>query len=239
MSDEDETTLPSDVHPLAAGALTRSNDGNTLPTKRSRPSSETDETPLIINGPSSEAKEVSQKGRHSPVPRPLKYIIRNFNPDEEDGPRLINDEEVVKSTNGKFYTWAECKRFRTKSTGHCPTYGNCIRCLKSGPVNKHCNECERQYEVGYKVMYLPNGTIIDAEYLSSIVGKNHETALANRTQDWIRTPSGNLSLDLTLHVRLHEKHQAHAIDKRKELILADKMLVWDIPPPNYSLPSDD
>jgi len=135
--------------------------------------------------------------------------------------KKIPDELVIRAPNGRYWDRRnenECKQLR-RSTGRCPTYGNCDRCSGSGPVGMYCQVCKDPY-YGYNVMYYDSQRyIIDAEWFSRFMGATHMDAFADRsTNDTLRgrsTASTSLS-DVQLSLRLERKY--------KEMIRRDKQL---------------
>ena len=106
---------------------------------------------------------------------------------------MIDDIDVVRALNGRFYVEEENKKQQwiVKSTVDCPTYGNCEICFKSGPMMKGCCSCgvgwpykRVKYNSGlphdYREIYL------DAEAWSALLQAGHEVARADRCVDWTK-----------------------------------------------------
>ena len=127
-------------------------------------------------------------------------VIKNYD-DTQQG-QDIRDEDVVnaRSVNvsgepryyvGRSYHELE-QKFAVRSNAYAPTYGNCMSCYMSGPLNMIC-DCSREetgiHQTGYTIMYSKYGNpkpymsetrIIDTEWLASIMGKGHKKAKAER-----------------------------------------------------------
>lgn len=124
------------------------------------------------------------------VPRTPRRIVVGYTEDQE-GQEIRNDD-TIRASNGRWYKDDEIKRFRDRSTGVCPTYGNCVGCFKCGPVGKKCDECidpQKGYAVIFMITMSGDKRIIDAEYLARMSRKGQEIAKADRTQAWVRMPT--------------------------------------------------
>ena len=121
----------------------------------------------------------------------------------------IREEDVVRPSNHKYATLAEARTFEHKSTAHCPTYGSCCMCYKSGPVGMDC-DCPRQGL--YMVVFYGKGRVVDSISIAEIMGAGHQVARGNLTWGWIRTPSMGLSYDIVGLVlgRKYEQTEGHA-----------------------------
>ena len=126
-----------------------------------------------------------------PAPRTRsRRIVVNYTDDQEGLP--IRDEDVIRAENGMWYTEEEERKFKNKSRAHCPTYGNCLNCLKCGPVGKTCNECDSifaEYFIAFIWTRDGYSRIADAEYVARVVGKGSEIALADRYYLWHEEPT--------------------------------------------------
>jgi len=150
------------------------------------------------------------------------YLIRGFT-DDMKGIK-IPDELVIRAQNSRYWdrrNEEEMKQLK-KSTGRCPTYGNCNRCSGSGLVGMYCQVC-KDPNYGYNVMFYDGQRyIIDAEWFSRFMGATHMEAFADRrTNDTLRgrsTASTSLS-DVQLSLRLERKYN--------EMIRRDKRLFRD------------
>jgi hypothetical protein len=67
------------------------------------------------------------------------YIVREYK--EEMAGKKIPDKMVVRAANGGWFTNNAVQNFKWKSTPHCPTYGVCNQCFRSGPVHMLCQKC--------------------------------------------------------------------------------------------------
>jgi len=94
----------------------------------------------------------------------------------------IKAEDVVRPLNHRYAIRddEEVRTWKKKSHGRMPTYGNCNRCYKSGPLGKKCNECAHDHRTGYVIMVYDYEKILDAITLATILKKGHETARADR-----------------------------------------------------------
>ena len=124
-------------------------------------------------------------------------INANYTSDQKGHP--IRDEDTIRAANGIWYTQAEIKAFRNKSTAWCPTYGNCPYCYRMGPVGGGCSNCRhrRNFEIiSYANRYhdneasTTNQRIIDAHYITSLMEAPTEFAVpdADCTYEWLSTP---------------------------------------------------
>ena len=101
----------------------------------------------------------------------------------------IRDKDVVRPLNHRwcYQGQDETHTWSLKSRARCPTYGSCSYCLKSGPVNKFCNECMlRDAEPGYLarrpgfVILRYQNKLLDSIKLAEILNQGHETAKADQ-----------------------------------------------------------
>ena len=123
------------------------------------------------------------------------------------------------------------------SNAGCPTYGICKRCFNSGPVGKVCYLCSTNRETGqtyvFCVVYTkPYGNggatrLIDAVYLSSILGKQHEVAKADRKVWWCREPQYEPSIEI-LEFHVARKYNLHYIGIDRATKLANQAFVADM-----------
>jgi hypothetical protein len=142
---------------------------------------------------------------------PMRYIVKGYckKYPNDPGDQDIHEEDVARPSNHK---WAEKGNHNWKvvSTVRIPTYGTCGICWNSGPAYKMCKECSLgEYQV---VVY--NNYILDSQKIAELLGKQHETAKANRLQHWIRTRPLNWSYDL-MQPMLLNKHK-NIEDKREK-----------------------
>jgi hypothetical protein len=78
------------------------------------------------------------------IPNTSRFIIRNYEQKykgREDDDVEIDDDDVIRASNGRYFTREEVSRFIEKSTERCPTYGLCGECLDVGPVGMLCQRC--------------------------------------------------------------------------------------------------
>ena len=107
-------------------------------------------------------------------------IVVNYTADQEG--QDIRPNDVVRPINRRYTIKCdnEVKAWQYLSRGRMPTYGNCQRCYKSGPLGKYCNECSTTHKgPGYVIMTYGE-KILDAITISEILQKNQETAKADR-----------------------------------------------------------
>ena len=120
---------------------------------------------------------------------PGRYVL--FNHRDYDEGEDIRPEDVCRPKNHKFFYagGAESKIINKMNSPHCPTYGSCEGCLKSGPTGKECDECrDRKHKMYYKIQFYDHN-VLDSITIAELVGKGHEVAKGNRMYHWIRTPS--------------------------------------------------
>ena len=126
------------------------------------------------------------------------YIVITYRVEQAGQP--IDECQVVRAANGKFFGRDEPARFHLLSSARCPTYGNCNSCWRSGPLNMQCNYCNDDRK-GYSYLYLNNGggkRILDAEYFAHLMelGNDHVVALADRRYYWDRDHSLRVTPEL-------------------------------------------
>jgi hypothetical protein len=126
------------------------------------------------------------------------YIVTTYRVEQAGQP--IDECQVVRATNGRFFGRDEPARFRVLSSASCPTYGNCTSCWRSGPLNMQCIYCNNDGKV-YSYLWLSHGggvRILDAEYFAHLMGRgdDHVVALADRRYNWIRDHSLHVTTDL-------------------------------------------
>ena len=99
------------------------------------------------------------------------YIVRSYSVEQAGQP--IQENQVVRAGNGRFFRTDEARSFSVLSSARCPTYGNCNYCWRSGPLNMQCRYCNDDRKV-YTYFWLshPKGgkRILDAEYIAQLVG---------------------------------------------------------------------
>jgi hypothetical protein len=147
----------------------------------------------------------------------MRYIVKGYckKYPNDPGDQDIHEEDVARPSNHK---WAEVRKHKMKvvSTVGIPTYGTCRICWNSGPAYKMCKECGLvEYQVVVYKKY-----ILDSQKIAELLGKQHETAKANRLQHWIRTRHMNWSPDL-MQMMLMNKHK-NIEDKEEK-----KRAVWE------------
>lgn len=94
----------------------------------------------------------------------------------------IREKDVVRPSNHRwcFSYSPETEVWGTKNHSRTPTYGNCDRCSKSGPLGKFCNRCRRSLN-GPRYMVLKfEQKIIDAQTFAAFLGEGHEMAKADQ-----------------------------------------------------------
>jgi hypothetical protein len=152
------------------------------------------------------------------------YKKRNQNGYPYDPLRNIAEDDVVRPENKVccLTNSEEVKNFKTKSVAGCLTYGNCTRCLSSGPVGMHCRD---HVDEQFKVL-ITNNRMMDAQFISELVGKKHMTAKANQTFHWLRTPMTRYPTDL-IEIRIKTKHEKEKDQvEREERIRNDNHKLW-------------
>ena len=121
---------------------------------------------------------------------PIVVALDSYTDEEKGG--IIKEADVIRAENGRWCARAEVEAFRQKSRMRCPTYGNCCRCWRSGPVAKWCDRCQAR-DAGFQVVALTwrpfSGTrrLVDAEFLARFLGQGHPPARADRPCHF-RTP---------------------------------------------------
>ena len=71
-----------------------------------------------------------------------KFIVWNYA--EDQAGMDIRKEDVEQARNGMYYTSQEIETWKVKNTQDLPTYGNCERCCRSGPIGTECSQCEER-----------------------------------------------------------------------------------------------
>jgi hypothetical protein len=138
-----------------------------------------------------------------PLPPPP-YIVKSYRSEQAGLP--IEDDQVVRAINGKYYCIGEQASHYKLSTAGLPTYGNCNQCWRSGPLNKRCGTCNTTDAVfGEQYLFHPKmrtaKRVFDAEYLAILFGVgDHEVAKADRRYSWTQTNARNMGTD-TLRIR--------------------------------------
>jgi len=163
------------------------------------------------------------------------YITRGFVPDPSDQDALIADEDVIHAENGKYYTRKEQKAFPLKSIGRCPTYGNCMRCYRSGPMNKACEVCKLAHadeQIQYSALFWRGYRLIDADYWAIRLGLGHEPAKANRKKQlddggrWKKEAMFYLNEE-SLYLAFESMHVDNQSNmERNGAILLERMEFW-------------
>ena len=120
-------------------------------------------------------------------PNQPQRITRGY--DDSMAGELIQGTKEVRATLGTYYRDCDDIIMERRSNLHLPTYGNCSMCLRSGPINKMCGECNHELAF-YEILITrtkpeDESRVIDAEYLSGLVNSGHETAMADRVRDWV------------------------------------------------------
>ena len=134
------------------------------------------------------------------------YIVRRV--DVNPGSRYITLEETVQAANRRWYKRHETmvsqwttNGFLTLSRGYCPTYGNCEKCLKCGPLSDPCEACTdggfvSQPGMTYVPIVLgqerPYNRVVDALYLSVVFRTGCEVARADRKLSELQARDSNI-----------------------------------------------
>lgn len=142
--------------------------------------------------------------------------------DESMCGKLISNKHVIRAENKYYYTEEECLAFRQRSTAGCPTYGNCNRCFRSGPVGLMCSRCHIQNSV-YTIMTTQrpheSHLVMDAEYLGRLCGQGHEDAMADRVPNWDEPPTQFLAMDDCFMVMLKGHLDLEDLTEQRQLRL--------------------
>ena len=126
-------------------------------------------------------------------------INKNYTPDQEG--QDIRDEDVVRPRNHMWARGDEIATWRALSDDRCPTYGSCVKCFKSGPYGRLCNNCNtdnvtlnktgshyvilmKEHEKCGRVQRV----VLDSITLSQICRAGQEIVRADREVRWLRTP---------------------------------------------------
>ncbi len=155
--------------------------------------------------------ETYEKGNTNP----MRYIVKNYckKYPNDPGDQDIHEEDVARPSN---HRWAERQKHDMKvtSTVGIPTYGTCSLCWNSGPAYKMCKKCGLvEYQV---VVY--DKYILDSQTIAELLGKQHETAKANRLQHWIRTEALRFSTDcLCLMIEKKDRSIEDAEGRKKKI----------------------
>ena len=138
-----------------------------------------------------------------PPAKEVRYIVKGYA--VEQGDREITDDEVIRSTNGRYYPHEETGNFPLKSNVREPTYGNCSNCMRSGGLGLPCVVCRG---FSYSLfMAGENGCLMDAEFVASVCGRrnDHQVVKANRVA-WIRG-RGPSTVHVTWNYPIRRHHQ--------------------------------
>jgi hypothetical protein len=137
------------------------------------------------------------------VPNGSEYIIRNYGEKYEgrnNDDVEIDEKDVVRAKNGRYFTPMEVSSFKEKNTQHCPTYGLCTECLDVGPVGLLCKRCPNdEYNEYYGATFIDmsdkHGWMrreqrwIDCEFVAKVLNTDIIIEKANRKATWLRTPT--------------------------------------------------
>ena len=122
----------------------------------------------------------------------VRMMNKAFTEDQRGQP--IRDADVITAANGMYFTDDEINRFRERSSDHCPTYGNCPTCFRTGAIGTLCIPCENtdHYQATfYRDNKAAQGRrILDAKYVTRLMEASPEfqVPLADRRYQWLRTP---------------------------------------------------
>jgi hypothetical protein len=138
------------------------------------------------------------------VRRKSKYIIRDYEKKykgRENDEQEIDDQDVTRAKNGKYFTKEEEKMIRQANLHRCPTYGLCEDCFDAGPVGLLCKRCPNKTMMKwYKAVYicLENGDPdywrfstdynrwIDCEFIAGLLHTDVVKEKANRKRTWLK-----------------------------------------------------
>ena len=114
------------------------------------------------------------------------YIVVRYT--EDQAGQDIRDEDVIQAENSVWYTKAEIKTWRDKTTAGIPTYGNCVNCYWGGPVGLKCTHCDGKIikDPTYQVHELRR-KILDSRWVTGYFERGHDVAKADRKHRWIWT----------------------------------------------------
>ena len=129
------------------------------------------------------------------------YIVVGY--EEDQGDREITYEEVVRATNTNWFRPGELDDVGVKSRARCPTYGNCEKCMSSGPTSMRCQHCTEGF---YTVLRMtdPGGLILDAQGTAQLCGMDQFHVVARANQRVVRTRMGLAQL-ADLQGRVNER----------------------------------
>ena len=116
-----------------------------------------------------------------------KFIVWNYA--EDQAGMDIWKEDVEQARNGMYYTSQEIETWKVKNTQDLPTYGNCERCCRSGPIGTECSQCEERPLIDgggatgtvrpiYQLMQVED-MFLDSRLIAEIYRKGHDVAKAD------------------------------------------------------------
>ena len=113
-------------------------------------------------------------------PNNERYIVTRYT--EDQAGQDIRDEDVIQAENSVWYTKAEIKTWRDKTTAGIPTYGNCVNCYWGGPVGLKCTHCDGKIikDPTYQVHELRR-KILDSRWVAGYFERGHDVAKADRS----------------------------------------------------------
>lgn len=152
-----------------------------------------------------------------------RYIIRGYDP-LTYGETYIKDEDVVRPWNHKYTTERDREiDWLSKSVVGHATYGTCLQCFDSGPVNEKCRFCG--YGHIYKIFRFGE-TELDSITLAHRLERGLVFQKADRKFDWICYGYS--------YVRVEELQKAVGYDRelteQRRSIIFDR--VMDMLPPD-------
>ena len=104
----------------------------------------------------------------------------------------IQEHDVIRARNGKWYTAEEIAVFHHKSRANCPTYGTCTLCCSAGPVGQQCESCGESngkfVVIYHRGIWRGPMMMVDSENIAKQMEKTTTVAKADCTFDWIDPP---------------------------------------------------
>jgi hypothetical protein len=138
--------------------------------------------------------------------------------DDQEG-QDIREEDVVRPSK---HQWSDAYSHNdgdwvAKSRPRCPMYGSCQHCYRSRPVGMFCYEHQEetpkltQYMVVNYFHHIYRHATLGSIIIAEMLGAGHETAKADRTYAWLRTPTRNFDCEL-INIRAKQMYQRQGID---------------------------
>jgi hypothetical protein len=147
-----------------------------------------------------------------------KYEERVKNATEQDE-LDIDDEDVVRAENGKYFLREELSKCELKNTHEYPTYGLCGWCFTIGPVNMLCQACpcdqySRSYEAAYTHLSDRSTCWLDCENIARIMDTKIYKEKANRKNTCLDCSCIEVTREM-LNIGLVDRFTFHEITKEE------------------------